>query len=68
MPHPDGGRGNAFQTTRTFNGAYDYVSPIGVDFQSTTNETIHAKRGLENVRQSIQKSVPKKRVECSVYI
>jgi len=46
MPHPHGGRGNTFDTHHSFAEGYQYVGPRGVDFQSTTNETIWAKQGM----------------------
>lgn len=46
MPHPNGGKGNTFRTTKTFADAYALVGAPGISFSSTTGETINATQSL----------------------
>jgi hypothetical protein len=46
MPHPHGSNGNALTVVHTFEQAYNFVSPAGVDFRSTTDETMNASQGV----------------------
>jgi hypothetical protein len=46
MAHPDGGHGNYFNPTHSFEQAYAFVGKGGVVFRSTTNEEITARQGL----------------------
>lgn len=46
MPHPDGGHGNYFNPTHSFEQAYNYVGEGATVFTSTTGERIVAKRGM----------------------
>ncbi|WP_319408785.1 hypothetical protein [uncultured Desulfosarcina sp.] len=50
MPHPNGGRGNTFPTTKTFAQAYAHVSSYGLKFNSTTGEPITAAQGVAQDR------------------
>ena len=46
MAHPDGGRGNTFETRHSFAEAYHLVGTDGLSFPSNTDEQITAKQGL----------------------
>lgn len=45
MGHPDGGRGNIFNTNNTFQDAFEFIGLAGITFTSTTGEIITASRG-----------------------
>lgn len=45
MAHPDGGRGNIFDVTSTFQEAFNAIGTNGIEFQSTTGNPIQAIRG-----------------------
>jgi len=45
MPHPEGGKGNIFQTSFSFQQAYEFIGTNGVTFKSTEDECMYAKRG-----------------------
>jgi hypothetical protein len=46
MPHPDGGQGNTFAVTHTFQDAFAAVAGVGAQFNSTTGyrETLSDQR------------------------
>jgi len=46
MAHPAGGRGNHFQTIRSFEEAFQFVGDNGAEFTSTTGERISASQAL----------------------
>lgn len=46
MPHPIGGYGNNFNPGHSFDQAYTFVGQGGVEFTSTTGETINAHQGM----------------------
>ena len=46
MGHPNGGKGNIFPTSHSFDEAYEYVGSQGFSFLSTTGERVSAGRGL----------------------
>jgi hypothetical protein len=46
VPHPNGGQGNACAVHHTFQHVYTHIGMNGVQFTSTTGETMTATRGV----------------------
>lgn len=46
MGHPNGGKGNKFPISHSFDEVYKHIGLHGVSFQSTTGEEIFARRGM----------------------
>jgi hypothetical protein len=53
MPHPVGGRGNQFGTNISFEQAYKYVGPNGMNFTTDKGENIQATQGLTKDGQTL---------------